>query len=71
MATGYVRCGRGRERPKWRGMASTSADHRHPAEVGRGSDITDYGFGLAAMVDVPGADPIMVYEPRHPEAYDL
>ena len=35
------------------------------------SEITDYGFGLAAMLDVPGADPIMVYEPRHPEAYDL
>ena len=28
-------------------------------------------LGLAAIVDVPGADPIMVYEPRHPEAYDL
>lgn len=25
----------------------------------------------AATLEVPGADPIMVYEPRHPEAYDL
>jgi hypothetical protein len=33
--------------------------------------VTDYGFGLAAMLEVPGADPIMLYEPRHPEAYDL
>ena len=35
------------------------------------SDVADYGFGLAAMLEVPGADPIMLYEPRHPEAFDL
>ena len=167
MATGYGRRARERERPKWRMVASTSADQRvrrarratistmikavhtliysddpeatraflrdvlgwssvaepggtppwpifktgpsemgvHPTSGGSGDDayasprhhsislmcddiaatkaeleakgavfsseITDYGFGLAAMLDVPGADPIMVYEPRHPEAYDL
>ncbi len=32
--------------------------------------IVDYGFGLAAHLDVPGAGDIMVYEPRHPTAYD-
>ena len=33
--------------------------------------IEDYGFGLAANLELPGAGPIMLYEPRHPEAYDL
>ena len=33
--------------------------------------ITDEGFGLTTMMDVPGADPIMLYEPRHPVAYAL
>jgi predicted enzyme related to lactoylglutathione lyase len=31
----------------------------------------DFGFGLAAMLQVPGADDVMLYEPRHPTAYDL
>lgn len=31
----------------------------------------DQGFGIVAMVEVPGADPIMIYEPRHSVAYDL
>lgn len=30
----------------------------------------DMGFGLAAMVQVPGADDILVYEPKHVTAYD-
>lgn len=33
--------------------------------------ISDEGFGLATMMDVPGADPIMLYQPNHPTAYDL
>ena len=33
--------------------------------------IEDYGFGLAANLELPGAGPILLYEPRHPEAYDL
>jgi catechol 2,3-dioxygenase-like lactoylglutathione lyase family enzyme len=33
--------------------------------------ISDEGFGLATMMDVPGADPIMLYQPRHTTAYDL
>lgn len=43
--------------------------------IGKGatfsSEIADFGFGLTAMLDVPGADPIMLYQPQHPVAYDL
>src|SRR6476646_105142 len=51
-------------------IAATKSDLEAKGAV-FSSEIADYGFGLAAMLDVPGADPIMVYEPRHPEAYDL
>jgi len=34
-------------------------------------EIQDLGFGLGTMLDVPGADAILLYEPLHPEAYDL
>jgi hypothetical protein len=30
----------------------------------------DRGFGLCVMLAVPGADDIMLYEPRHRTAYD-
>ena len=33
--------------------------------------VEDMGFGLAAMLKVPGTDDIMLYEPRHPEAHSL
>ena len=33
--------------------------------------IIDRGFGLTAMLDVPGADPIMLYQPQHPTAWNL
>ena len=33
--------------------------------------VTDQGFGLVCEMEVPGADPIMVYEPKHKTAYDL
>jgi catechol 2,3-dioxygenase-like lactoylglutathione lyase family enzyme len=33
--------------------------------------VTDKGYGLVTMLDVPGADPIQLYEPRHELAYDL
>lgn len=33
--------------------------------------ITDEGYGLVTMVDVPGADPIQLYQPKHALAYDL
>ena len=33
--------------------------------------VSDEGFGLISMLEVPGADPIMLYEPRHELAYPL
>jgi catechol 2,3-dioxygenase-like lactoylglutathione lyase family enzyme len=33
--------------------------------------IVDRGFGRAAMLEVPGAGRMMLYEPRHPTAHDL
>lgn len=33
--------------------------------------IEDRGFGRVATLVVPGAGEVMVYEPRHPVAYDL
>lgn len=36
-----------------------------------GSGVEDYGFGLAAMLKLPGADDILLYQPQHPTAYDL
>jgi hypothetical protein len=35
------------------------------------SGVTDEGYGLVTMLEVPGADPIMLYEPRHEIAYEL
>jgi len=33
--------------------------------------VEDFGYGLGTNLEVPGADEIFVYEPRHPTAYDL
>ena len=33
--------------------------------------VRDDGFGLTAMFQVPGAGEMMLYEPRHPSAFDL
>jgi catechol 2,3-dioxygenase-like lactoylglutathione lyase family enzyme len=33
--------------------------------------VSDEGFGLTSLLQVPGADPIMLYEPRHTVALDL
>lgn len=33
--------------------------------------VSDEGYGLVTMLDVPGADPVQLYEPRHEVAYDL
>jgi catechol 2,3-dioxygenase-like lactoylglutathione lyase family enzyme len=33
--------------------------------------IEDHGYGLATILEVPGAGGIMIYEPRHPEAHSL
>jgi predicted enzyme related to lactoylglutathione lyase len=43
--------------------------------VGRGAvfsaPITDEGYGLTTLLDVPGTDPIMLYQPKHAIAYPL
>ena len=31
----------------------------------------DHGYGLVAMVQVPGADDVQLYQPRHQTAYQL
>jgi catechol 2,3-dioxygenase-like lactoylglutathione lyase family enzyme len=33
--------------------------------------VEDLGFGLGTMLKVPGADAILLYEPRHPVAHTL
>jgi predicted enzyme related to lactoylglutathione lyase len=33
--------------------------------------VEEQGFGITVMLNVPGADDIMLYEPRHPTAYGL
>jgi catechol 2,3-dioxygenase-like lactoylglutathione lyase family enzyme len=33
--------------------------------------VEDLGFGLAISLQVPGAGELLLYEPRHPEAYGL
>ena len=35
------------------------------------SPTQDQGFGLVRLLEVPGADPIQLYEPRHETAYGL
>jgi len=34
-------------------------------------EVEDHGYGLCVMLEVPGADPIQLYQPQHPEAYSL
>jgi len=34
-------------------------------------DVIDEEYGLIAMLEVPGADPMMLYEPKHQLAYTL
>ncbi len=33
-------------------------------------EVADHGYGLVAMVRVPGADDVQIYQPRHRTAYD-
>ena len=39
------------------------------AEFSSGPD--DHGYGIIAMVKVPGADDVQLYQPRHETAYGL
>ncbi len=33
--------------------------------------VEEQSFGVTVLLKVPGADDVMLYEPRHPTAYDL
>ena len=49
-------------------LESTMAELRSKgAEFSSGPD--DHGYGIVAMVQVPGADDVQLYQPRHPTAY--
>jgi catechol 2,3-dioxygenase-like lactoylglutathione lyase family enzyme len=51
-------------------LDATMADLRAKgAEFTSGPD--DHGYGVVAMVRVPGADDVQLYQPRHQTAYDL
>jgi catechol 2,3-dioxygenase-like lactoylglutathione lyase family enzyme len=34
-------------------------------------DVRDMGFGIGTMLKLPGADDILLYQPKHPEAHSL
>ena len=34
-------------------------------------EISNQGYGLCTSIDVPGAGWLMLYQPRHPLAYEL
>ena len=51
-------------------LDSTMAELRAKgAEFSSGPD--DHGYGIVAMVKVPGADDVQIYQPRHDTAYAL
>ena len=50
-------------------IAATKAELESKGATFAGG-IDDQGFGLIAMLEVPGAGQVMVYEPRHTIAYD-
>ena len=51
-------------------LDSTMAELRaRGAEFSSGPD--DHGYGIVAMVTVPGADDVQLYPPRHQTAYEL
>ena len=43
--------------------------------TGRGAELDGdpqgMGFGVGIILKVPGADDILLYQPKHPEAYNL
>jgi len=51
-------------------LESTMAELREKGAVfSSGPD--DHGYGIVAMVQVPGADDVQLYQPRHETAYAL
>jgi catechol 2,3-dioxygenase-like lactoylglutathione lyase family enzyme len=51
-------------------MSHTVAELKGKGAEFRG-EVQDHGYGLVVMMAVPGADDIMLYEPKHPLAYSL
>jgi predicted enzyme related to lactoylglutathione lyase len=51
-------------------LAATKADLESRGASFSGA-AQQMGFGVTLMLKVPGADDIMLYEPRHPEAHAL
>jgi catechol 2,3-dioxygenase-like lactoylglutathione lyase family enzyme len=51
-------------------LETTMAELREKgAEFSSGPD--DHGYGIVAMVKVPGADDVQLYQPRHQTAYGM
>ena len=50
-------------------LDATVADLRGRGATFSGEPV-EQGFGRTIMLDVPGADPLMLYEPSHPTAFD-
>lgn len=51
-------------------LEQTMADLRAKGAEFAG-EISEGGFGRTTMMRVPGAQDMMLYQPRHPTAYDL
>jgi hypothetical protein len=51
-------------------IAATRADLESRGATFTG-DIEDMGFGLVVNLKLPGADDILLYQPKHPEAHSL
>jgi catechol 2,3-dioxygenase-like lactoylglutathione lyase family enzyme len=74
--TGGEREGRTDERPRHHQISFMCDDveatraELEAAGASFASPVEDHGFGLVTMLELPGAVPIMVYEPRHETAYD-
>lgn len=50
-------------------QAAVDELRRHGVTVA--DEVRDEGFGLTTTFELPGAGEMMLYEPRHPVAYDL
>ena len=53
-----------------RGVLSTMAELEAKGAT-FSEPVTDQGYGLVTTMDVPGADPIQIYQPKHQIAYKL
>jgi hypothetical protein len=60
------------DQPHAKASAAPAASFKS-ASVYRSSRVprTKSGYGLVIVMAVPGADDIMLYEPKHPLAYSL